>query len=401
MRKLLLTAGLPLALAIPAAAPAILPTGDGSGGVAYTSIGSFDQPVHVAYAPGKRNRDLLFVVEKPGRVMVVRNGVTLPTPFLDITHRVRSEGEEGLLSIAFHPNYLRNRAFYVYYTNSSGANEVVEFRRRRSTRVRAKLVSARTVMVIPHPAPPVTNHNGGQIAFGPDRLLYIAPGDGASTPEAAQDLSSLRGKVLRVRPLRKQRHRRRHRKGGRKSAIPPYLIPKGNPFVGRAGLDEIYSLGFRNPFRFSFDSLTGALAIGDVGGGSREEIDYRRRGEARGVNFGWPRWEGTLLHSPEVPAPGAVFPIHEYDHSPGCAIIGGFVVRDTRLTHQYGRYLYTDYCDTDLRTLIPSQTGASDDQLVGGGLPTLDRPGSFGEGYGNRLYLTSLAGPVYRLDPAP
>ncbi len=397
MRKLLLTIGLALALGAPAGAWGAPPIGDGSGGVQYTPIGSFEAPVHVARAPGKRNRDLLFVVEKGGRVMLMRGGTTLPTPFLDITDRVRSEDEEGLLSIAFHPNYLRNRAFYVYFTNSTGNNEVVEFRRRRSSRVRAKLSSARRVIVIPHPAPPVTNHNGGQIAFGPDRLLYIAPGDGGSTPEAAQDLGSLRGKVLRIRPLRKKRHR----KGGRTSAAPPYFNPRNNPFVGRAGLDEIYALGLRNPYRFSFDSLTGALSIGDVGAGSREEVDFRRRGNARGVNFGWPRFEGTVLADQSISAPGAIPPIHEYPHDGRCAIIGGFVVRDTRLAHQYGRYLYSDNCQGDLRTLIPSQGGASDDQLVGGGLPTVDSPSSFGEGVGNRLYLTSLAGPVYRLDPAP
>jgi glucose/sorbosone dehydrogenase len=399
MRKVLLTIGLALALTAPAAAQGTPPIGDGSGGVQYTQIGSFDTPVHAARAPGRRNRDLLFVVEKEGRVMVVRSGTTLPTPFLDITDRVRSEGEEGLLSIAFHPNYLRNRAFYVYFTNSSGDNQVVEFRRRRSSRVRAKLASVRTVIVIPHPDD-ATNHNGGQIAFGPDRLLYIAPGDGATTPEAAQDLSNLRGKVLRIRPLRRKRHR--HRKGGRRSAAPPYFNPRGNPFVGRPGLDEIYAVGLRNPFRFSFDSLTGALSIADVGGGSREEVDFRRRGKARGVNFGWPRFEGNLLLNSSVSAPGAVGPIHDYGHSSPCnAIIGGFVVRDARLTHQYGRYLYTDNCHGDLRTLIPSQGGASDDQAVGGGLPTVDSPSSFGEGAGNRLYLISLAGPLYRLDPAP
>ena len=246
--------------------------------------------------------------------------------------------------------------------------------------------------MIPHPDD-ATNHNGGQIAFGPDDLLYIAPGDGGSTPKAAQDRNSLRGKVLRIQPLRKRGHR--HVKKRR------YYIPRKNPFVGRSGRKEIYSLGLRNPFRFSFDARTGALAIGDVGSGSREEIDFRRAGQARGVNFGWARWEGSLLNDSSISAPGAVFPIEEYGHGGGgCAVIGGFVVRDTRLTHQYGRYLYTDLCIGVLRTLVPSQSGASDDQTVGGGLPTLSSPSSFGEDRAHRLYLSTLAGAVYRLDPA-
>jgi len=386
-RRLIALATLALAAALPGSSHAGTPIGNGSGGVRLTQIGDFESPVHVARAPGRGSRRLLFVVEQGGRVMVVRNGVTLPTPFLDISDRVQFAGEQGLLSIAFHTNYVRNRAFFVYYTNSSGDNEVVAFRRRRGSRMRAKLASAKRVILIPHPDD-ASNHNGGQMAFGPDGLLYIAPGDGGSTPLAAQDPNSMLGKVLRIGP---------RRRGSRR----PYLIPRGNPFVGRTGLDEIYSLGLRNPYRFSFDSLTGALAIGDVGGGSREEVDFRSRGRGRGVNFGWPRFEGELLVNPSVSAAGAVGPIHSYDHSSRCAIIGGFVVRDRRLTSQYGRYVYIDLCDGVLRSLIPSQGGAGDDQAVGGGLPAVSNPSSFGEGSKRRLYLTSLNGPVYRLDPAP
>src|SRR5215207_8974871 len=372
--------------AIVAPAQAAPPTGDGSGGVRYGQIGSFDEPTHVSHAPGRRNKGLLFVAEKGGRVMVVRNGVTLAKPFLDLSDRVSENYEQGLLSIAFHPRYARNGAFYLYFTGRSGDIEIVEFRRRRRSRVRAKLSSARRVITIQHSSG-FNEHNGGQIAFGPDRLLYAAPGDGVEPPTSAQDLSSLRGKLLRIRPLPNRRLRKAR----------PYRIPRGNPFVGRPGRDEIYATGLRNPWRFSFDALSGAIAIGDVGAGLREEINFRDRGQARGVNFGWPRWEGTFLRDESVSATGAVPPIHEYQHGGRCAVVGGVVVRDPRLTNQYGRYLHTDLCDGALRSLIPSQSGAEDDQLVGG-VPPVALPYSFGEGHKRRVFLCAEDA-VYRLDP--
>ena len=370
-----------LALASPAAADP--PVGNGSGGVELNEIGSFDQPVFVTSTPGAKG--LLFVVEQPGRVMVIKNGQTLAKPFFDLTDQVDSGGERGLLSIAFHPNYRKNGLLYAYYTQNDGDNAVAELRRNPRHPALAS-VKRLVVIEIPHPDD-AANHNGGQIQFGPDGLLYIAPGDGGSTPEAAQDRDNLRGKVLRIDP------RKRHDK--------PYTSPKSNPFAGsKPGRAEIYSLGLRNPFRFSFDRLTGALLIGDVGAGSKEEVDFRKRGKGRGTNFGWPRWEGTLLHDSGTSAPGAVFPIHEYDHDLGCAIIGGYVVRDKRLTSQYGRYVYSDNCDGTLRSLIPRASGAIDDQAIGGGA-AVSSPGSFGEGKGGRIFVASLDGPVYRLDPAP
>jgi glucose/arabinose dehydrogenase len=370
-------------------------------------IGSFDQPVHVEDAPGKKNRKLLFVVEKPGRVIVLRGRVPQRVPFLDLTGLVLApeNTEQGLLSIAFHPRYERNRIFYVYLTDVNGDNAVYEFRRSKKSRLRALRASARLVLLIPHPDN-ASNHNGGQIQFGPDRLLYIAPGDGGSTPLAAQDPNSLLGKVLRINPLKQTRRKRGKRKGRKKGkrraakgAAAPYRIPRGNPFVGGPGLDEIYSLGLRNPYRFSFDRATGAIAIADVGASAREEIDYRPRDGAAGVNFGWPRFEGTLLQNPDVPAPGAVPPIFEYPTRVNgtCAVTGGYVVRDPRLGSLQGRYLYGDFCAGEIRSLIPSAGGAGADAPVG--LPGVPQLSSFGEGRGGVIFVSSLSGPVFRLDP--
>jgi glucose/arabinose dehydrogenase len=389
-----------------AAAAAALVLAPSAMGLSLSQIGSFQEPVYIEDAPGKKNKRLLFVVEKAGRIIALRNGVALPAPFLDISELVSTSGEQGLLSVAFHPDYERNRLFYVYFTDANGDNVVYEFKRKRKSRVRALRSSARQVLLIPHPDN-ATNHNGGQIQFGPRKLLYIAPGDGGSTPNSAQDPNALTGKMLRIDPRRQVPAKRKRKKDRHKSAATktaagstaPYGVPRDNPFVGGPGLDEIYALGLRNPFRFSFDRATGALTIGDVGAGTREEIDYRNAGTARGANFGWPRFEGTVLINSDVQAPGAVPPIFEYPtHVNGtCVVTGGFVVRDPRLPVLAGRYVYADLCVGQLRSLVPSQTAAAGDAPLG--VPTVGSPDSFGEGRGGVIYVVSLEGPVYRLDP--
>jgi glucose/arabinose dehydrogenase len=378
-----------IALSAPATAPAL----------SLTQIGTFDQPVHVEDAPGKKNRKLLFVVEKPGKVIVLRNGVA--QTFLDVTGMVSSSGEQGLLSIAFHPRYERNRLFYVYLTTQSGDNALYEFKRARKSRVRAVPGSARLVLPIPHPDV-ATNHNGGQLQFGPDGLLYIAPGDGGSTPEAAQSLFDINGKVLRIDPrrLRDPKDKKSCVDFVKKSLrCEPYGVPKGNPFVGEVARPEIYSLGLRNPWRFSFDAATGAIVIADVGSGSREEVNYLTRGGAAGANFGWPRFEGTELANGSVQAPGALPPIFDYSTASGsnCAITGGYVIRDRRLGSLQGRYVYADFCAGDIRTLVPFPGGASGDSSTG--LPAVPNLSSFGQGRGNAIFVTSTNGPVYRIDP--
>jgi glucose/arabinose dehydrogenase len=412
--------GLPCALATVALAiaaspaPALPPTGDGDGGFRLNQIGTFAEPTQIIDAPGKKDRKLLFVVEQGGRVIVLRNGVPQPRPFLDIGSLVLNAGEQGMLSAAFHPQYEKNRRFYVYFTNTQGDNQVVEFKRSKRSRLRANPASGRLVLHIPHPT--FGNHNGGQLQFGPKRLLYIGPGDGGAggdPPNNAQNPQNLLGKILRIDPLPQRKSKKRKRKQGSAraaAAVKPYGVPRGNPFVGAPGRDEVISLGLRNPYRFTFDAVGGAIAIGDVGQGCREEIDFRGPGGARGANFGWSAFEGTRVFNASRFAPGAIFPILEYDNAnagAGCSPLGGFsgssviagyVVRDRRLAHQYGRLLYADFSSDQIRSLIPSESGAADDQATGVSVPA-GQPDSFGQTRGNVLWLVSHAGPVYRLDP--
>jgi glucose/arabinose dehydrogenase len=355
--------------------------------VALKRIGRFDAPVYVSGAPGFPR--LLFVVEQSGRVQVLRGGRRQRRPFLDISGRVLSGGERGLLSIAFPPDYRRSRRFYVYYTDRQGNIRVDELRRRSATR--AARGSRRAVIEIPHPTN--SNHNGGQLQFL-GNLLYLGTGDGGSAgdpPNNAQNRNSLLGKLLRIDP--------------RPSAGRPYSIPAGNPFAGRRGRGEIYSYGLRNPFRFSFDTVTAAsprIAIADVGQDRFEELDYTTVAKARGANFGWDAFEGFSPYRDEnsgTPDPGGtVKPALAYPHSRGgsCSIIGGYVVRDRRLPALHGRYVYADLCEGELRSVIPHLRRAAHDRRLGLRVST---PSSFGEDARGRVYVASLDGPVYRLVP--
>ena len=351
-------------------------------GVALKKIGSFDAPVYVTGAPGFPK--LLFVVEQPGKIAVLKGGHRLRKPFLDIRGDVSYGGERGLLSVAFPPDYARSKRFYVYYTDSDGNIRIDEFHRASATRAAAG--SRREVIDIPHPVN--SNHNGGQLQFHGD-LLYFGTGDGGSggdPPNNAQNKEVLLGKLLRIDP--------------RPSGGKPYSVPADNPFVGKAGRDEIYSYGLRNPFRFSFDGSR--IAIGDVGQNEFEELDYTTVAAAAGADFGWDAFEGFSKYTDEnsgTPDPGGtVKPIFAYSHSRGgsCSIIGGYVVRDPRLQSLRGRYLYADLCEGQLRTLVPHLKRASGDRKLG---LHVTSPSSFGEDDQHRLYAVSLEGPVYRLVP--
>jgi glucose/arabinose dehydrogenase len=349
-------------------------------------IGNFKGPVHVDDATGFPR--LLFVVERRGTIAVMLDEQRLSRPFLDIRDRVSTDGERGLLSVAFPPNYRTSRVFYVYYTNLNGAIEIDQFTRLANTPTRANPHSRRRVIVIPHPE--FANHNGGQLQFGPDGLLYAATGDGGGaddTRDNARRLGNLLGKLLRIDP-------RRH-------GDDPYRSPPSNPYVGVPGRDEIYSYGLRNPWRFSFDLPTRTIAIGDVGQSAAEEVDYETLASARGANFGWPEWEGNVPHDPARPGPDPPeFPILTYGHAPceatagACAITGGYVVRDRQLPSLYGRYLYADFYLGNMRSFIPSVNGATDDQAAGLHVANLS---SFGQGVNGRMYAASINGPVYRL----
>jgi glucose/arabinose dehydrogenase len=310
-------------------------------------IGTFAEPTYLTAPPGDRSR--LFVVEQRGTIRVVRKGQTLARPFLDITGRVEAGGEQGLLSMAFAPDYRRSGLFYVYYTDNGGDIRVVEY---QGSGNRARAGSARVVLTQEHSEH--SNHNGGQLQFGPDGFLYIGLGDGGGGGdpyEAGQDLGTHLGKILRIDPR------------GR-----PFKVPRSNPFRGRRGAKPaVYSYGLRNPWRFSFDRATGDLTIGDVGQNEYEEIDFVRRGRGSGANFGWDAFEGN--HSYEGgSAPGHVRPVIEHSHASGfCSITGGYVLRHRSYGGLRGTYVYGDICDSRIRGARLGPGRASGRRLMGTG----------------------------------
>jgi hypothetical protein len=360
-------------------------TGGGEGGVALRQIGEFESPSYVASAPGYRK--LLFVVELPGTIRVLRNGKPRAKPFLDISEQVSFQAEDGLFSVAFDPRYEKTRRFYVYYVNDNGDLSIDEFKRRRGSTTVANPGSQRNVLTIPHPV--WSNHNGGQLQFGPDGKLWLGTGDGGGAGDGednARNLGSLLGKLLRIDPS--------VRKGA-------YGTPKDNPFRSEPGArPEIWSYGFRNPWRFSFDSATGDLVIGDVGQARVEEVDIIGRDAARGANFGWPAFEGDQPFDPTRPGPHPptppTFTYSSADATGNCSVTGGYVVHDPRLPTLSNRYVYADLCAGVLRSFVPSAGGAADDRPLG---PTIESPTSFGEDSRGRVYVASISGPVYELVP--
>ncbi len=316
-----------------------------------TKVGDFAQPVHVAGPPGDPSR--LFVVEKAGRVQVLVDGVRAAAPFLDLDASVDDTGERGLLSIAFAPDYAASGRFYVFYTANDGTLTVREGQRGADPQRGA---IGRTLFTIPHP---LDNHNGGQLAFGPDGLLYVSVGDGGTQgdPEGdAQNTASLLGKILRVAP----------------SGTTP----------------SVWAWGLRNPWRFSFDRQTGAMVIGDVGGGVNEEVSVAPAG---GGNFGWNVCEGL---QPSCPA-GSVLPALTLPHSAGYSgVIGGFVVRDPGVPSLLGRYVFGDLAKP---TLMSAALGAEPTPRTESSLPVAGAS-SLGEDGCGRVYVASLDGPVSRIE---
>jgi glucose/arabinose dehydrogenase len=350
---------------------------DAQARVHLVKIGSFSSPIDVAAPRGDNSR--VFVVERAGRIMLVKNGHKLRTPFLNIRGKVSGGGERGLLSMAFAPDYASSGRFYVCYTDNAGDVRVVQYTRAAGGD-RANAGSARGVIKIEHSQ--FTNHNGGQIQFGPDGLLYVGVGDGGSEGDpnnTGQNLGTLLGKILRIDP---------NPGGG-------YKIPSGNPFTGGGRRGEIYAYGFRNPWRFSFDRSTGALIVGDVGQDKYEEIDYEAQGKARGKNFGWSHFEGNSRYK-SGGTPNYAPPVLVRSHSGAgfCAITGGYVVRDHSLGSLYGRYVYGDLCNSSLFSVKLRPGHASGNRALG---PKVSNLVSFGEDARGRIYAVSLSGPVYRL----
>ena len=382
-----------LALTTLLAAAAVAPA-SADAAVRATQLETFSQPVYLTSPPEDPHR--LFVLEKEGYVRVLRDGVKLSEPFLDIHTDVISGGEQGLLSMAFAPDYRTSGKFYVYYTTPAERNNdiIVDEFTVSTDADRADPTTRRRLLSIPHRA--ASNHDGGQLMFGPDGFLYITTGDGGSAndpPNNAQNLDVLLGKILRIDP----------RNGN------PYAIPPGNPYAapGDGARDEIWAYGLRNPFRASFDRATGDLTIADVGQNRAEEIDFSPRGTDAGANYGWRCYEGferTTNACDASQLAGYVEPVLEQVHATSgfCAIIGGYVVRDPALSDLTGRYVYGDNCAPQLRSAVLQKPRAADDRPVG---LSIDGLSSFGEDSCGHVYATSLRGPVYRLDgdtpPAP
>ncbi|HEV3000671.1 MAG TPA: PQQ-dependent sugar dehydrogenase, partial [Solirubrobacteraceae bacterium] len=341
--------------------------------------GTYVQPVQVAGPPGDTARVL--VVEQSGRVQLVKDGVRQAAPFLDVASRIDFGGEEGLLSMAFAPDYATSGFFYVAFTadtGTSGNDFVVEQHRVAPGGDTALAGSAREVIRIPHRVG--DNHNAGQLHFGPDGNLWISTGDGGGFSKDsdgdAQDPNELLGKVLRIAP---------RADGG-------YDVPAGNPFAGGGGAPEVWATGLRNPWRFSFDRATGDLLIGDVGEATMEEVDLAAApGRAPGANFGWPYYEGTFVPA-SGPQPATHHaPLFTHTRAQGWrAITGGYVIRDPALA-EAGKYVYGDFF-VDRLWLYDFATGTrapTDD--------TVDMLSGFGEDGVGRVYATSLGGSVYRL----
>jgi glucose/arabinose dehydrogenase len=345
--------------------------------------------------------DRLFIVEQDGRILIYKNGRLLATPFLDITLKVAYGGERGLLSLAFHPSYPEKPYFFVYYTNEEAAvgnlGDVVIARYTVSAdRDVANPDSAAILRVIPHASQ--DNHNGGALQFGPnDGYLYVTVGDGGGSCDNsdlgcnAQRDNLLLGKLLRLDVDQNEN-------------TPPYYgIPPTNPHVGPGDpLDEIWAKGLRNPFRFSFDRQTGDLWIGDVGQGSREEVDFQPASSPGGENYGWRYMEGSLCGTcgsicsglPAIPCVGGglTLPIHDYPRNIGSIIIGGYVYRGPRIPELVGCYVFGDLGSGTVWALDPTPPATRRTLLSGQFLTT------FGEDMFGDLYM-AVSGDIYRLDP--
>ena len=324
----------------------------------------------------------LFITLQGGLVMIHDGTRVLPEPFLDLRNLVLSGGERGLLSVAFHPGYAQNGLFYVNYTDLRGDTVVARYSVSPFDPNRANPSSAVPVLMIQQP---FANHNGGQLQFGPDSYLYIGMGDGGSGGDPgnrAQNLGDLLGKMLRLDV----------------NSASPYAIPPSNPFVGEAGVrPEIWAYGLRNPWRFSFDRVTGDLWIADVGQGMWEEVDFQPVTSIGGENYGWRRMEGTHCFNPSSNCnPGnLVLPVIEYDHSVGCSVTGGYVYRGARSPRLGGQYIYGDFCSGRIFGATRSASGAVTTQQL---IDVSFNISTFGEDVTGEVYVGDYSnGILYRL----
>lgn len=360
------------------AAPAPPPTGPNLDAVSVrlTPVVQLNEPIFLTTKPGDPT---LYVAERGGRIVAVVDG-QVTAEILDMRDLTAAGGERGLLGFAFSPDGGR---LYTSYTDKRGNSAVDEYA--VAPDGTADVGTRRQVLTQNQP---YSNHNGGQILFGPDGLLYLGLGDGGSggdPPRNGLKMSTLLGKLVRIDP--------------RETDGSPYAVPADNPFLDTEGArPEIWSLGLRNPWRFSFDAVNGDLWIGDVGQNAVEEVDWvtAAAGAGRGVNFGWSAWEGTQRFNDDQSPDDHTPPVHEYPHgSLGCSVTGGYVYRGSAIPALYGAYVFADYCAAGLRAIDPANPGEA--------RPISDRPGgivSFGQGPGNELYALSFDDNVYRIDAA-
>jgi glucose/arabinose dehydrogenase len=359
------------------------PTGTAPVGLVEVASG-LTFPVYLTAPAGDVAR--LFIVEKGGAIRIVKDGTLLPTPFLDLTGRVSTGAEQGLFALAFDPDYAGNGRFVVHYTDVGGNTIVSRFLVLGDDPDRADPGSETVLLAVDQPFP---NHNGGQILFGPDGMLYVGLGDGGSEGDPGgrgQSLTDLLGDILRI-DVR---------------AGTGYTVPPDNPFVGRTDArPELWSVGLRNPWRFTFDPATGDLYVADVGQNAWEEVDVATaaEGAGRGANFGWSEMEGRHCY----PDPGCdpsqfALPVLEYSHANGCSITGGFVYRGAAIPVLQGHYFYADYCEGWVRSFRLQDGQAVEPQqwptLAPGGAIT-----SFGQDAAGELYVLSAGGRVFRIVP--
>jgi glucose/arabinose dehydrogenase len=347
-------------------------------------VNGLSSPVDLQAATGDRTR--LFVVEQAGRIRLIKNGTLAGTPFLDIASRVGSGGERGLLGLAFHPQYAQNGRFFVNYTDRAGDTHVAEFRVSANLDV-ADPGSERLLLFV---AQPFSNHNGGGMVFANDGTLFLSLGDGGSGGDPfrnGQNLATHLGKILRIDVDRGT----------------PYAVPADNPFTSTAGArPEIWAYGLRNPWRISVDRGTGDLYIGDVGQGSREEIDIGLASRRGGENYGWNVTEGTRCFSPSsgCNTSGLTPPVLDYGHDDGIAVTGGYVYRGCRMPGYQGTYFYGDYGTSLVRTFRFAGGQVSDPRdltsTLGRGLEGIS---AFGLDADGEIHIVDYGGAVYKIVP--
>ena len=335
-------------------------------------------PTFLTAPPSDANR--LFVVEKGGRVRIVRDGILQATPFLDLHTVVSTGNEQGLFSIAFDPAYATNRRVFTSWTGATGDTRIVRYTVSATNPDTVDPASADTVLSV---AQPYANHNGGLIAFGPDGYLYVGLGDGGGTGDPngnAQDLTTLLGKMLRLDV----------------SGAGGYTIPADNPFVGGANRGEIWSYGLRNPWRWDFDPVTGEIYIGDVGQDSWEEVDVASA-DGRGLNYGWNAMEGTACYgAASCGQTGLALPVLVYGHDQGCSITGGYVYRGAAIPELQGTYFYADYCQ-GLVLSFRMSGGAATERTRWPALSPGGNVTSFGEDPAGELYVLTSDGRVGKI----